>query len=244
VLEVDTVMLRSAAFALAAGVLLACPGLGRAQDSLTEKPVILSIGAGWTAPVSDGRDHLADGWNFNFGAQFNVTRVIGIEALYGFNGFGDKRLSLPVFATPLGSVGGIPTDFFGRLNMHYGTGNLIIQKPEGPIRPYGLVGAGVYYRPIQITTPAVGWVPGYCDPYWYVCYPGGFVPTDRIVGERSSTDFGMDFGGGIHFGQVFAELRYHHIWGPTIQGPADDNGVSTEVKANGKFVVTTFGVRF
>ena len=37
------------------------------------------------------------------------------------------------------------------------------------------------------------------------------------MGERSSTDFGMDFGGGVNFGAVYAELRYHYIWGPEVQ---------------------------
>src|SRR5262249_35983639 len=85
-------------------------------------------------------------------------------------------------------------------------------------------------------TSRVGFVPGYCDPWWYVCVPGGFVPVDNIVGERSSTDFGMDFGGGVNFGVIYAEVRYHYIWGPTIEG--------TDQKANGKFLATTFGFRF
>jgi hypothetical protein len=113
---------------------------------------------------------------------------------------------------------------------------------------------GVYHRPIKITTPAVGYAPGYCDPWWYVCYPGGWVPVENIVGERSSTDFGMAFGGGVRFGPVFAELRYHYIWGPTIEGATlpqqpiagDPTGTAPLAgqKANGQFLATTFGVRF
>ena len=117
-----------------------------------------------------------------------------------------------------GTPGGasVPTDFFASMNMQYGTANLVVQKPDGAIRPYGLVGLGVYYRPVKVTTPSVGFVPGYCDPWWYVCFPGGFVPVENIVGERSSTDFGMDFGGGVNFGVIYAEVRYHYIWGPTV----------------------------
>ena len=124
--------------------------------------------------------------------------------------------------------------------MQYGTVSLIAQKPDGRVRPYGLVGMGVYYRPVQVTTPGVGWVPGYCDPWWYICYPGGFVPVDNIIGERSSTDFGMVFGGGVNFSKIYAELRYHYVWGPTIQNPLD----GSEIKADGKFLALTFGVRF
>jgi hypothetical protein len=112
----------------------------------------------------------------------------------------------------------------------------------------------VYYRPVTVTTPSVGFVPGYCDPFWYVCYPGGWVETDRIVGERSSTDFGMDFGGGVSFAvgesaSIFVETRYHYIWGPTIevQTPSVPIAGATPPesrKANGQFVPITFGVRF
>ena len=86
------------------------------------------------------------------------------------------------------------------MNMQYGTASLIVQKPDGGVRPYGLVGMGVYYRKVRLTSPGVGWVPGYCDPWWYVCYPGGWVETTNILGDRSSTDFGMSFGGGVNFG--------------------------------------------
>ena len=43
------------------------------------------------------------------------------------------------------------------------------------------------------------------------------MPVDAIVGDRSSTDFGMDFGGGVKFGAFYADLRYHYIWGPEVE---------------------------
>ena len=42
-------------------------------------------------PNSEVKDHLGDGFNFNFGVEVKVTPVIGIEGLYSFNGLGDKR---------------------------------------------------------------------------------------------------------------------------------------------------------
>jgi len=228
-------------FVLAVSALGVLPVAAQAQD----KKVHVSFGGGFTVPNAEVKDHLGNGYNINFGVEVKATPVIGIEGLYSFNGLGDKRISVPVSGTPGGSA--VPTDFFADMNMQYGTVNLVLQKPDGGVRPYGLVGLGVYYRPIKVTTPAVGYIPGFCDPWWYVCYPGGFVPVDKIVGERSSTDFGMDFGGGLHFGAVYAELRYHYIWGPTVQttGPSQPlPGVSSERKANGQFLATTFGLRF
>ena len=228
---------------LAAGVFVTMlPVAAHAQ----EQRVNFSLGGGWTAPNSEVRDHLGDGYNFNIGLQVNVTPVIGIEGLYSFNGLGDKRLSIPVSGTPGG--GTVPTDFFADMNMQSGTASLVFRAPEGRVKPYGLVGAGVYYRPVKVTTPGVGYVPGYCDPWWYVCYPGGFVPVENIIGERSSTDFGMDFGGGVNFGTFYAELRYHYIWGPEVQANTPSQpiaGVSQDTrKANGQFLATTFGFRF
>jgi opacity protein-like surface antigen len=219
----------------AAALLLTLPAHASAQS----KKVHVSLGGGVTTPNSNVKDHFGNGYNFNFGVQVNVTRIIGIEGLYSFNGLGDKRISIPVSPTPVD--GGVPTDFFADMNMQYGTGSVIIRAPEGKVKPYGLVGMGVYYRPVKVTTPGVGYVPGYCDPWWYVCYPGGFVPVDNIVGERSSTDFGMDFGGGVSFSGIYAEVRYHYIWGPTVNTPG--GGTSTQ-KANGQFLQTTFGIRF
>jgi opacity protein-like surface antigen len=116
---------------------------------------------------------------------------------------------------------------------------------QGRTAPYALAGVGVYYRPVKVTTPGVGYVPGYCDPWWYVCYPGGFVPVENIVGERSSTDFGMNFGGGVNVAlsdtaSFYVEARYHYIWGPEVTNPLTNESQ----KANGQFFPITFGFRF
>jgi opacity protein-like surface antigen len=232
-------------FACVAGLLTVAPPMAQAQDF---KRVHVSLGGGWTAPNSEVADRLGQGYNFNFGVDVAVNPVFAIEGLYSFNGLGEKNISLPL--APCEGCATTPTDFFGNMNMQYGTVSAIFQRPEGGVRPYGLLGMGVYYRPMEITTPGVGWVPGYCDPWWYVCYPGGWVEVDQVVGERSSTDFGMVFGGGARFGVFFAELRYNYIWGPTIGAQATNLPASVETanlvgkKANGQFVQTTFGFRF
>ena len=242
VLQRMNVMRYKSLFVLAIGILGTLPVAAQAQD---DKKVYFSLGGGFTVPNSEVKDRLGNGWNFNFGVEVKATPVIGIEGLYSFNGLGDKRSPSRSAAHPGGVP--VPTDFFANMNMQYGTVNLVLQKPDGPVRPYGLVGLGVYYRPIQVTTPGVGYIPGYCDPWWYICYPGGFVPVENIVGERSSTDFGMDFGGGVNFGAVYAESAITTSGGPTVQEPGAATplaNVSADRKANGQFLQTTFGVRF
>ena len=99
------------AFVIVVSALAALPALAQAQ----EKKVNVSFGAGFTAPNSEVRDRLGDGYNFTFGVQVNVTPVIGIEGLYSFNGLGDKRVSLPVLPSPQNGAG-VPTDFFASMN--------------------------------------------------------------------------------------------------------------------------------
>ena len=200
------------------------------------------ISGGYTFTGGEAGERLGDGYNINFGAQVNVTPIISIEALYSFHGIGEEQISIPVSGTPGG--GTVPTDFFVSMNMQSGTGAVVFTKPEGTVRPFGLVGMGIYYRPVEVSTPGVGFVPGYCDPWWYVCYPGGFVPVENVVGERSSTDFGMVFGGGANFGPAFAELRYHYIWGPKVESQTIGQTVTDERNANGQFLAITFGVKF
>ena len=106
-------------FLLAAGLLVsAVPITAQAQ----ENKVDFSLSGGYTQPNSEVSDRLGGGYNFNIGLQVNVTPVIGIEGMYSFNGLGEKQISVDVFpptATPpiAGVGGGIPTNFFGDMNM-------------------------------------------------------------------------------------------------------------------------------
>jgi opacity protein-like surface antigen len=231
-------MRRLTGFLFVAALVAAVPA------SAQEKRVDVNIGGGYTAVMSEVRDYLGDGGNFNLGVTINVTPVLGIQAEYSYNALGRKQVSIPVSPTP----GGTATDqaFYADMNMQYGDFNLIVKPPmEGRAKPYLVAGMGVYHRPAKLTTPGVGYVPGYCNPWYYICYPGGWVPVENIIGERSSTDFGMDVGGGVNFqvgetASIYVEARYHYIWGPEVTDPRD-NSIK---KANGQFLPITFGIRF
>jgi len=148
-------------FVLAAGLLTVCPMTAQAQEDRVD----FSLGGGFTAPNSEVRDHLGDGYNFNFGVQVNVSRAVAIEGLYSFNGLGEKRISAPLFPvpTPLDDDVALPNELSAEMNMQYFTVSAVFQRPEGSgVRPYGLVGGGVYYRPVQITSDELGFAPGFC----------------------------------------------------------------------------------
>ena len=228
-------------FASTAVALLAWATPALAQDKLVD----VNVGAGYTFALSDIRDHLGDGYNINFGVTFNLSETLGIQGEYSFNGLGQKTIQIPVSPAPNAST--VPTDFSADMNMQFGDLN-VIYRPQtgGRAKPYIVGGIGIYYRPVKVTTPGVGYIPGYCDPWWYVCYPGGFVPVENIVGERSSTDFGFDFGGGVDVPlgetvKLYLEARYHYMWGPEVR--TSISGTETK-KANGQFLPITVGLRF
>ena len=204
-----------------------------------ERKVYLNIGGGYTFALSDVREHLGDGGNFAVGATFVLTPLLGIQGEYGYTGLGEKRVTVDI-------PGAGPTNFDVHGSMHYATANLVIGgRPANAAVTYFVGGVGVYNRPVSVTTPALGFVPPYCDPWWYVCWPGGFVEVDQAITSRSSTDFGINVGAGINFsikGDVSAyfEVRYHYIFGPELK----NNAGQSVGKANGQFLPLTFGIRF
>jgi opacity protein-like surface antigen len=238
---------------LVLAVALATLAPTEAQAQVEDRRFHLLAGGGWSAPQSDVGERFGSGYNLTFGADVSVNPVVSIEGLYSFQDFGDRNITLPVTPMPV-AEGGAPTQFFSSTSMQYGTGSVLFQKPQGNVKPYGVVGAGVYYRPVEIATPSAseGYATPLCDPWRYVCYPSNLVSVEEnIVGQRSSTDFGMAFGGGVKFGRIYADLRYHYTWGPKFTGeqtnlPTVSPPVSEHVgkNANGQYFQTTFGFRF
>ena len=230
-------------FGLVFGAALLVATTAAAQD---EKKVQLNIGGGYTSILGAAKDHIGNGGNFTLGVLFNTSGPVSFQGEYGWTGISKKQIKANVFPTPIGD--GTPTDFFADGNMQYGDFNVLFHPNNGAkAKPYVLAGLGVYYRPVNITTPGVGYVT-ICDPYWYVCYPT-LVPVDQVVGSRSSTDFGMNFGGGVSFklgdsAAFYVEARYHYIWGPQVDVPATAGRSGYSDKANGQFLPITFGFRF
>jgi hypothetical protein len=221
--------------AIAAVLLLVAPAF--AQD----KPVEFNAGFGATFPVSNLKNDFDAGWNGEFGVTFFVKPTVGLQAEYGYHHMNGPERTFPDL-TP-GATGSVLIE--SNHHMHIGTFNLVVRShSRGAVGGYFLVGPGVYQRTIQLTTPSVGFIT-VCDPYWLICYPAA-VSTDAIVGDRSSTDFGMNFGGGITFGheaKFYMEFRYHYVWGPKIAAvgtPAASGGTSTNVQ----YFPITFGFRF
>ena len=207
-----------------------------------DRPVHVNIGGGFTVPVSDVADRFDTGGGFNIGVIFEPTPILGLQVEYAYNGLDGKETFLPLQATPVSLVTGQAL-IESHHNMQYFDFNAILQTPGDTLmKAYAIGGPGMYYRSVSLTTPDVGYTT-WCDPYWYVCYPTA-VEIDRVVGDRSSWDPGINIGGGVTFrlseqALFYVESRWHYMWGPEF---TDANGETQN--ANGQYFPVTFGFRF
>ena len=176
-----------------------------------------------------------------------------------YDRLGGPDREINVVATPFDTESTVGT-LESNHQLHTGTFNLVYSpwvNAEGRnshlVGAYFLGGGGIYHRIIQLTTPSVGYTT-VCDPYWYVCYPT-LVEVDRIIGDRSSNDFGMNFGAGMTFGsdaKFYIETRWHYVWGPkvtttAIATPAVTGSVpdcTQGCSTNAQYFPLTFGVRW
>jgi hypothetical protein len=218
----------------------------------TDKPVDINVGFGWTFPSTEGlKGDFNAGWHGTIGATFNLSPKIGILADYTYARMNGPSKTILVGSTP----GGIATSsqlVESNHQMHIGTFDLVYKAMphDSAIGGYVLGGLGIYHRIIQLTSPAIGYTT-ICDPYWLVCYPTA-VSVDNILGDRSSNDFGINFGGGLTFGheaKFYVESRYHYVWGPTINAATNlpagvSNPCSGGCSTNAAYFPLTFGVRW
>jgi opacity protein-like surface antigen len=215
--------------------------------SAQDKKVEVNLGAGYSVVTGEARDSTGDAGVFEAGVTYYVSPNLGIQADYNYTALG-KEKTVVVNVSPI--PGGIPNpeQFSADWHMHDFTFNAIVRsKTEGRVVPFGLVGPGVYHRTVNLTTPAVGYAT-VCDPYWYVCYPTA-VAVDQIIGSRSSTDFGINFGGGVSFkvgetASVYFQVKWAYIWGPTFDVPAVGSTPAQSLGSNAQVFPFIFGVKW
>ena len=212
-----------------------------AQD---QKPVDFNIGFGVALPEGNFKDSFDTGWNGQFAATFNISPTFGVQGEYMYARMNGPERVIPVSVTPSGPTSNQLLE--SNHQMHAFTGNAVYKSmsPDRALGGYVLGGMGLYHRIVQLTSPALGYT-AFCDPYWYVCYPA-VVSVDNILGDRSSNDFGINFGGGVTFGKevkFYVEARFHYVWGPTINPPAGTT-TTTNLSTNAQYFPITFGVRF
>lgn len=216
------------------------PATVSAQD---EKRIHFNIGGGPTIPAGNIGDHFKTGWGPAIGVTVegpNKRLGFQFEYAYRYMGISDNA---PV-PTPLV----IGNTFSANHQTHQLDFNLVmnLSREGAPVRVYGVLGPGAYYRQVEITKYEGNGV--ICDPYWYVC---GTYPIESVVGSRGGWDPGFNIGGGVGFkiadgAEFIIESRYHYVAGPDIQPQATQLGTiaATGGSTSGHYWPITFGFRF
>ena len=201
------------------------------------------IGGGMSTPLSDVADRFDTGGAFTLGLSFEPPDApLGLQVEYGFHSLGGPETRIPLMVNPLATATGTAL-IESTHKVHYVVANALLQgKGIRRFQAYGQAGGGMYHRSVNLTTPDVGFT-SYCDPYWYVCFAEP-VEVDRVIGERSTWDPGVNLGGGVAIrlgpaASFYVEARWHYTWGPTFT-----NLDGEEQHANGKYFPVTFGVKF
>ena len=215
-----------------------------------DKPVDFNFGFGWVFPTSDIKNDFNAGFDGTIGATFNFRPNLGFMVDYQYNHMNGPDKTISITSNP---IGGAITNGLIQSNhqMHVVDFDLVYKAHphDSPVGGYVLGGFGYYHRIVQLTSPSVGYTT-ICDPYWYICYPAA-VSVDQIIGDRSSNDFGINFGGGVTFGheaKFYVEARYSYVFGKTIT-PTTITGTTSTVCPNScttsaAYFPLIFGVRF
>ena len=220
----------------------AAPAL--AQD----KNYDIHLGGGAIFPMGTVHDDFNTGGQFSIGGTYFFTPTVGFMAEYNYAKMSGPDKTLGLSATPAAIANGTAL-IQSNQQQHSGVFDLVVRSAhhDSGMGAYFLGGGGIYHRMVQLTSPAIGYVT-VCDPYWYVCYPTA-TSVDQILGDRSSNDFGINFGAGVTFGheaKFYVEARYTYVWGATIATPANLPASVTpkSFSTNASYFPLMFGVRF
>jgi hypothetical protein len=223
------------------GVMVLTPELARAQSN-----VEFNVGGGYAFTAGEAEDHLGNGGQFDAGITFLPAQTAGFQIQYSYTALAGRDINLPVI--PIFGGVGVPERFSVNARMHSVMFDFVLRSPsDNPVSAYFTTGPGVHHRSVDVTTPSIGLV-DVCDPFWYVCFPEA-VPIDEVVGERSSTDFGFNFGGGVAFNvggqaRIYFDVRYIHVWGPEVGRDFPSATRPAVTRANGHFLPITVGLRW
>jgi hypothetical protein len=220
---------------LVAALVALTPATSSAQD---ERKVHVNIGGGPTFIGGNAGEHFSTGWGPAIGVTYDHG-MFGVQFEYAYRWFDLNSDTAPLFdATTLDA-----NQTMQQLDFNF-VGNFA--RPGSAIRPYGIVGPGLYYRQVEITQYVGSGV--ICDPWYYVC---GAYPVSDVIGSRGGWDWGFNVGGGVGFSigessEFYIETRYHYVWGPEIATPAQlpAGADPKNTNTNGSYWPLTFGFRF
>ncbi|MDX1384958.1 MAG: outer membrane beta-barrel protein [Thermoanaerobaculia bacterium] len=171
----------------------------------------------FTLPQADAGDVLDDGWSLSGGATYwPETWPLGLVIELDYSEFDISNSTLRRLNNALDALGGEGSITGGDLDSWSLTFSGTWSPSDSGSGFYLIGGVGVHDVDSRVTEDGLVWYPPICDPWFWWCYPGGVGPGSIVVGSRSSTEVGFNFGLGWAFdvglgSQFFVETRYYRI---------------------------------
>jgi hypothetical protein len=192
----------------------------------------LSLGAASAVTLGSARDRFTNGAELLMGVSYPVKDRFAVQFDYAVSFHDVKAAFFPDVETLRGT---------SRMQQFNFDGRWALSKPDDRVQFFVLGGPGVYKRSVKITAYDNSSV--VCDPYLLNC------EVDTVadeIGSRHTWGAGVNVGGGFSlpmssYLQVAFEMRYIHIWGPTVSA-SPSSGATTTV--NGNFLPLVISFRF
>jgi outer membrane protein with beta-barrel domain len=165
--------------------LLLCAGVSTAQVDFHH--LTFNVGGGYTAATPNVATYLDRGGNLQAGVGLNVTRHLGLQGTFMFNGLGITRTALNTAGQP---------DGFARVYSFTIDPKITLWSTEDA-SVYVLGGGGWMRRTVEFTQPTlVGTV--IFDP-WFGYLGPALVPTNQVLGSITEDTGTWDVGTGLNF---------------------------------------------
>jgi len=166
-----------------------------------------AMGGGFNAPVGEVNPYLNSSGTIYFGGGRNLNRANALMVEYTHNW-------LSVAPEVIDRAQSDSTNFQDvHASLWSITLNLLHRfHAESDIVPWVTAGGGYYKRNLLLTQNALVYYPPIWDPWWG-WIDGGWGPGEAITGQRASSGFGFNVGGGVAFeiegASLFLDARYH-----------------------------------
>lgn len=201
--------------------LLLCAGMSRAQADFHH--LTFNVGGGFTTATPNISTDLDRGGNVQAGVGVNVTRHLGLQGTFMFNGLGITRSALNRAGQP---------DGFARVYSFTIDPKITLWSSDNASW-YVLGGGGWMRRTVEFTQPTV--VGTFIFDPWFGYFGPALVPTNQVLGSITEDTGTWDAGTGLNFRVPRMRLHFY-MEGRFLAGLT--NGRHTTI------VPLTFGVRW
>lgn len=189
---------------VAALLLLAVPAKAQILDRT--RVWFPNVGVGYAASTGIVDELFTSGPSISGGIAYEPRRVKVVGAWVGgdYNGYSVSQAALDSLAVANGDLrvwsvaGGL------RLATH------------GKVGFFATLGAGWYWRQVDLLNPTGLDLALACNPWWDFCAPVGVVASQNIVGSSTSSGIGYNAGIGMSFrlpsgSEIYLEAKYHYV---------------------------------